>query len=208
MAQEKKFYLKPHATIGVIGHTNHGKTTLTAAILATQSKRMMAKAISYANLTQGGEVIDEDNIVTVTSVSVEYESPKRCYTQIDCPGRAEYTENTVASMAQINGAILVVSALNFLETQTREHVRLAREVGVPAITVYMNKCDALVDDPDMLDMVEMETRELLSANGFDGENAPVIRGAALPALQGDSRWIESIDKLLDALDRYIPQPEN
>lgn len=207
MAQEKKFYPKPHVTIGVIGHTNHGKTTLTAAILATQSRQMMAKAISYADLTQGGEVIDVDNIVTVTSVLVEYESTKRCYTQIDCPGRAEYTENTVASMAQMDGSILVVSALNFLEAQTREHVRLARGVGIPAIAVYMTKCDA-VDDADMLDMVEMETRELLSANGFDGENAPVIRGAALPALQGDSKWMETISKLLDNLDKYIPQPES
>jgi elongation factor Tu len=165
----------------------------------------MAKAISYADIAKGGTVRDETKTVTIAAAHVEYESPKRHYAHVDCPGHADYIKNMITGAAQMDGAILVVSALDSVMPQTREHVLLARQVGLNHMVVYLNKCDA-VDDPEMLDLVEMEVRELLSKYKFDGDNAPVVRGAALPALQGDAAWEKSIEELLTALDSYIPEP--
>jgi len=206
MAKEKFQRTKPHVNVGTIGHIDHGKTTLTAAIVKVQSKSKLAKAISYADIAKGGTVRDETKTVTIAAAHVEYESPKRHYAHVDCPGHADYIKNMITGAAQMDGAILVVSALDSVMPQTREHVLLARQVGLNHIVVFLNKCDA-VDDPEMLDLVEMEVRELLTKNKFDGDNAPVVRGAALPALQGDAKWEQTITQLLDALDSYIPEPE-
>jgi len=206
MAKEKFNRTKPHVNVGTIGHIDHGKTTLTAAIVKVQSKRSLAKAISYADIAKGGTVRDETKTVTIAAAHVEYESPKRHYAHVDCPGHADYIKNMITGAAQMDGAILVVSALDSVMPQTREHVLLARQVGLNHLVVFLNKCDA-VDDPEMLDLVEMEVRELLNKYKFDGDNAPVIRGASLPALQGDPKWEQSITNLLDALDSYIPEPE-
>ncbi|MCK6588344.1 MAG: elongation factor Tu [Polyangiaceae bacterium] len=227
MAKEKFQRTKPHVNVGTIGHIDHGKTTLTAAIVKVQSKRNMAKAISttltaaivkvqskrnmakaisYADIAKGGTVRDETKTVTIAAAHVEYESPKRHYAHVDCPGHADYIKNMITGAAQMDGAILVVSALDSVMPQTREHVLLARQVGLNHLVVFLNKCDA-VDDPEMLDLVEMEVRELLTKQKFDGDNAPVIRGASLPALQGDAKWEKSIEELLNALDSYIPEPE-
>jgi elongation factor Tu len=206
MAKEKFNRTKPHVNVGTIGHIDHGKTTLTAAIVKVQSKRQLAKAISYADIAKGGTVRDETKTVTIAAAHVEYESPKRHYAHVDCPGHADYIKNMITGAAQMDGAILVVSALDSVMPQTREHVLLARQVGLNHLVVFLNKCDA-VDDPEMLDLVEMEVRELLTKQKFDGDNAPVVRGASLPALQGDPKWEQSITNLLDALDSYIPEPE-
>ena len=205
MAKEKFSRTKPHVNVGTIGHIDHGKTTLTASIVKVQSKKNLAKAISYADIAKGGTVRDETKTVTIAAAHVEYESPKRHYAHVDCPGHADYIKNMITGAAQMDGAIVVVSALDSVMPQTREHVLLARQVGLNQIVVFLNKCDA-VDDPEMLDLVEMEVRELLSKQKFDGDNAPVIRGAALPALQGDAKWEGTIGTLLDALDSYIPEP--
>jgi elongation factor Tu len=205
MAKEKFVRSKPHVNVGTIGHIDHGKTTLTAAIVKVQSKKNLAKEIKYADIAKGGTVRDETKTVTIAAAHVEYESPKRHYAHVDCPGHADYIKNMITGAAQMDGAILVVSALDSVMPQTREHVLLARQVGLNQIVVFLNKCDA-VDDPEMLDLVEMEVRELLNKYNFNGDNAPIIRGAALPALQGDAKWEESIAKLLDALDTYIPEP--
>jgi elongation factor Tu len=206
MAKEKFQRTKPHVNVGTIGHIDHGKTTLTASIVKVQSKKALAKAISYADIAKGGTVRDETKTVTIAAAHVEYESPKRHYAHVDCPGHADYIKNMITGAAQMDGAILVVSALDSVMPQTREHVLLARQVGLNHIVVFLNKCDA-VDDPEMLDLVEMEVRELLNKYKFDGDNAPVIRGAALPALQGEPKWEATIGALLDALDSYIPEPE-
>jgi len=206
MAKEKFNRTKPHVNVGTIGHIDHGKTTLTAALVKVQSKRKLAKAISYADIAKGGTVRDETKTVTIAAAHVEYESDKRHYAHVDCPGHADYIKNMITGAAQMDGAILVVSALDSVMPQTREHVLLARQVGLNHIVVFLNKCDA-VDDSEMLDLVEMEVRELLSKYKFDGDNAPVIRGAALPALQGDARWEEKIGELLNALDTHIPEPQ-
>jgi elongation factor Tu len=205
MAKEKFVRSKPHVNVGTIGHIDHGKTTLTASIVKVQSKDNMAKAITYADIAKGGTVRDETKTVTIAAAHVEYESPKRHYAHVDCPGHADYIKNMITGAAQMDGAILVVSSLDSVMPQTREHVLLARQVGLNHIVVFLNKCDA-VDDPEMLDLVEMEVRELLNKYKFDGDNAPIIRGAALPALQGDPKWEKSIKDLLDALDSYIPEP--
>jgi elongation factor Tu len=205
MAKEKFSRTKPHVNVGTIGHIDHGKTTLTAAIVKVQSKKKLAKAISYADIAKGGTVRDETKTVTIAAAHVEYESPKRHYAHVDCPGHADYIKNMITGAAQMDGAIVVVSALDSVMPQTREHVLLARQVGLNYLVVFLNKCDA-VDDPEMLDLVEMEVRELLSKYKFDGDNAPVIRGASLPALNGDPKWEASIGALLDALDSYIPEP--
>jgi elongation factor Tu len=170
-----------------------------------QSLKKLAKEISYADIAKGGTVRDETKTVTIAAAHVEYESPKRHYAHVDCPGHADYIKNMITGAAQMDGAILVVSALDSVMPQTREHVLLARQVGLNHIVVFFNKCDA-VDDPEMLDLVEMEVRELLNKYKFDGDNAPVIRGAALPALRGEEKWVKKIDALLDALDSYIPEP--
>ncbi|WP_433933030.1 elongation factor Tu [Sorangium cellulosum] len=205
MAKEKFTRTKPHVNVGTIGHIDHGKTTLTAALVKVQSKRQLAKAISYADIAKGGTVRDETKTVTIAAAHVEYESEKRHYAHVDCPGHADYIKNMITGAAQMDGAILVVSSLDSVMPQTREHVLLARQVGLNHIVVFLNKCDA-VDDPEMLDLVEMEVRELLSKYKFDGDNAPVVRGASLPALQGDPKWEETIQQLLNALDSYIPEP--
>jgi elongation factor Tu len=206
MAKEKFNRTKPHVNVGTIGHIDHGKTTLTAAIVKVQSRKNLAKVISYADIAKGGTVRDETKTVTIAAAHVEYESTKRHYAHVDCPGHADYIKNMITGAAQMDGAILVVSALDSVMPQTREHVLLARQVGLNHLVVFLNKCDA-VDDPEMLDLVEMEVRELLSKYKFDGDNAPVVRGASLPALNGDAKWEESIQALLDALDSYIPEPQ-
>jgi elongation factor Tu len=205
MAKEKFVRSKPHVNVGTIGHIDHGKTTLTAAIVKVQSKKNLAKEIKYADIAKGGTVRDETKTVTIAAAHVEYESNKRHYAHVDCPGHADYIKNMITGAAQMDGAILVVSALDSVMPQTREHVLLARQVGLNQIVVFLNKCDQ-VDDPEMLDLVEMEVRELLNKYKFDGDKAPMIRGAALPALQGDAKWEESIGKLLESLDTWIPEP--
>src|SRR5499427_2705012 len=205
MAKEKFVRKKPHVNVGTIGHIDHGKTTLTAALLKVQQKSGMAQSKSYADIAKGGIVRDATKTVTISVSHVEYETAKRHYAHVDCPGHADYIKNMITGAAQMDGAILVVSALDSVMPQTREHVLLARQVGLNHLVVFLNKCDA-VEDADMLDLVEMEVRELLNKYKFDGDNAPVIRGASLPALQGDAKWEEAIGKLLDALDSYIPEP--
>jgi len=205
MGKEKFVRTKPHVNVGTIGHIDHGKTTLTAAIVKVQSKRGKAKEIKYADIAKGGIVRDETKTVTIAVSHVEYETDSRHYAHVDCPGHADYIKNMITGAAQMDGSILVVSALDSVMPQTREHVLLARQVGLNHIVVFLNKCDA-VEDVEMLDLVEMEVRELLSKYKFDGDNAPIVRGAALPALNGDAKWEKSIDELLAALDSYIPQP--
>src|ERR687884_1191337 len=198
MAKEKFVRSKPHVNVGTIGHIDHGKTTLTASIVKVQSKKNLAKEIKYADIAKGGTVRDETKTVTIAAAHVEYESPKRHYAHVDCPGHADYIKNMITGAAQMDGAILVVSALDSVMPQTREHILLARQVQVPKIVVFLNKCDA-VEDAEMLDLVEMEVRELLNKYKFDGDNAKVIRGAALPALNGDAKWEATIGELIDAL---------
>src|SRR5271169_5100877 len=205
MAKEQFQRTKPHVNVGTIGHVDHGKSTLTAAIVHTQSKKGLATPISYADITKGGTVRDENKTVTIAVSHVEYESATRHYAHVDCPGHADYIKNMITGAAQMDGAILVVSALDSVMPQTREHVLLARQVGLTHIVVFLNKCDA-VDDPEMLDLVEMEVRELLNKYKFAGDTAKVIRGAALPALNGDAKWEKTIDELLSALDTQIPDP--
>src|SRR5512135_12740 len=176
MAKEKFVRTKPHLNVGTIGHIDHGKTTLTAAILKVQSDKGMAKMISYSDIAKGGTVRDETKTVTIAVSHVEYESAKRHYAHVDCPGHADYIKNMITGAAQMDGAILVVSALDSVMPQTREHVLLARQVGLNHIVVFLNKCDA-VDDAEMLDLVEMEVRELLNKYEFNGDNAKVIQGA-------------------------------
>jgi elongation factor Tu len=206
MAKEKFVRTKPHVNVGTIGHIDHGKTTLTAAILKVQATRQMAKMKSYADIAKGGTVRDDTKTVTIAVAHVEYETANRHYAHVDCPGHADYIKNMITGAAQMDGAILCVSAVDSVMPQTREHVLLARQVGLNYIVVYLNKCD-MVDDVEMLDLVEMEVRELLSKYKFDGDNVPVVRGAALPALNGEEQWMKSIDELLAALDSYVPQPE-
>jgi elongation factor Tu len=205
MAKEKFNRTKPHVNVGTIGHIDHGKTTLTASLVKVQSKNGLAKEISYADIAKGGTVRDETKTVTIAAAHVEYESKKRHYAHVDCPGHADYIKNMITGAAQMDGAILVVSALDSVMPQTREHVLLARQVGLTHIVVFLNKCDA-VEDAEMLDLVEMEVRELLNKYNFKGDDAPVIRGAALPAMRGEEKWVNTIGELLDALDSHIPEP--
>jgi len=205
MGKEKFVRKKPHVNVGTIGHIDHGKTTLTAALLRVQEKAGLAHGIKYADIAKGGIVRDETKTVTIAVSHVEYESPKRHYAHVDCPGHADYIKNMITGAAQMDGAILVVSALDSVMPQTREHVLLARQVGLNHIVVFLNKCDA-VEDPDMLDLVEMEARELLSKYNFNGDDATVVRGAALPALNGDPRWEKTVTELVAALDKDIPEP--
>ncbi|MEK7501457.1 MAG: elongation factor Tu [Patescibacteria group bacterium] len=196
---------KPHINVGTIGHIDHGKSTLTAAILAVQSKKGFAKIKAYADITKGGTVRDATKTVTISLSHVEYESPIRHYAHIDCPGHADFIKNMITGAAQMDGAILVVSATDGVMPQTREHVLLAYQVGVPKIIVFLNKCD-LVEEKDLIDLVEEEVRELLTKNKFDGKDTPVIRGSATGALNGDAAWTTKIDELMTALDTYIPAP--
>jgi elongation factor Tu len=206
MAKEKFNRTKPHVNVGTIGHIDHGKTTLTASLVKVQSKKGLAKEIKYADIAKGGIVRDETKTVTIAVSHVEYETQTRHYAHVDCPGHADYIKNMITGAAQMDGAILVVSALDSVMPQTREHVLLAKQVGLNHIVVFLNKCDA-VEDAEMLDLVEMEVRELLSKYNFKGDDAKVIRGAALPALQGEAKWEETIGQLLAALDSEIPEPQ-
>jgi elongation factor Tu len=205
MAKEKFVRKKPHVNVGTIGHIDHGKTTLTAAITKVMSTKFGGNAVSYADIAKGGTVRDDTKIVTISTSHVEYESDNRHYAHVDCPGHADYVKNMITGAAQMDGAILVVSALDGPMPQTKEHVLLARQVGVPRIVVFLNKVDA-VDDPDLLELVEMEVRDLLNAYQFDGDNAPVVRGSALQALQGKDEGVKSIEALVAAIDDYIPEP--
>jgi elongation factor Tu len=207
MAKETFTRTKPHVNVGTIGHIDHGKTTLTGAILAVQTKKGMAKFKSYADIAKGGTVRDETKTVTIAVSHVEYESDKRHYAHIDCPGHADFIKNMITGAAQMDGAILVVSAADGPMPQTREHILLARQVGVPAIVAFLNKCD-LVDDPEILELVELELRELLTKYGFPGDEVPIIRGAAKPAYDHpeDPQATKCIQELLDAVDSYIPEP--
>ena len=207
MAKETFERTKPHVNVGTIGHIDHGKTTLTAAILAVQAEKGLAKPVAYADVAKGGTVRDDTKTVTIAVSHVEYESPNRHYAHIDCPGHADYIKNMITGAAQMDGAILVVSAADGPMPQTREHILLARQVDVPALVVFLNKCD-LVDDEELLELVEMEARELLSKYDFPGDDVPVIRGSAKPALDspGDEGCAKCIGDLMDALDSYIPEP--
>ncbi len=198
---------KPHVNVGTIGHIDHGKTTLTGAILAVQAEQGLAKTKSYADIAKGGTVRDETKTVTIAVSHVEYESAKRHYAHIDCPGHADFIKNMITGAAQMDGAILVVSAADGPMPQTREHVLLARQVNVPSLVVFLNKCD-LVDDPELLDLVEMEIRELLEANEFPGDEVPIIRGASKPAYDnpGDAEAAKCIHELMEAIDSFIPEP--
>jgi elongation factor Tu len=205
MAKGKFVRNKPHVNVGTIGHIDHGKTTLTAALVKVQSLDGLANEIKYADIAKGGIVRDETKTVTIAASHVEYETLNRHYAHVDCPGHADYVKNMITGAAQMDGAILVVSALDSVMPQTREHVLLARQVGLNHIVVALNKCDA-VEDPEMLELVEMEVRELLAKYKFDGDNAKIVQVAALPALNGDPTWKASIKKLLDTLDSEIPEP--
>jgi elongation factor Tu len=208
MSKPKFERTKPHVNVGTIGHVDHGKTTLTAAITKVLSKSGQAKAMAYAEIAKGGVVRDESKILTVAVSHVEYETDKRHYAHIDCPGHADYIKNMITGAAQMDGAILVVSAADGPMPQTREHVLLARQVNVPSLVVFMNKCD-VVEDKELLDLVELEVRELLNKYEFPGDKIPVIRGSALKAMQGDPGELGegAIKKLLQALDEHIPEPK-
>jgi len=205
MAKEQFQRTKPHVNVGTIGHIDHGKSTLTAAIVEVQAKKGLATPISYADITKGGTVRDETKTVTIAVSHVEYQSDRRHYAHVDCPGHADYIKNMITGAAQMDGAILVVDASEGPMPQTREHILLARQVGVPAIVVYLNKVD-LVDDKELLDLVEMEVRDLLTKYQFPGDKTPVIKGSAKRALAGDTEAAKSIQELLDAVDSFVPLP--
>lgn len=208
MAKEVFERTKPHVNVGTIGHIDHGKTTLTSAILAVQATKGLAVVKSYADIAKGGTVRDASKTVTIAAAHVEYETEKRHYAHIDCPGHADFIKNMITGAAQMDGAILVVSAVDGPMPQTAEHVLLAHQVNVPKLVVFLNKCD-LVDDAELLELVELEVRELLSKHDFDGDNVTVIRGAALPAQQNptDPAASKCISELMDAIDNDIPEPQ-
>ena len=206
MAKEKFVRDKPHINVGTIGHIDHGKTTLTAAITKVMADKHGGETKSYHDIAKGGTVRDETKTVTIATSHVEYQTENRHYAHVDCPGHADYVKNMITGAAQMDGAILVVSAVDGPMPQTKEHVLLARQVGVPRIVVFLNKVDA-VDDPDLLELVEMEVRELLSKYDYDGDNAPVVHGSALQALNNVEPGVESIVNLMAAVDDYIPTPE-
>jgi len=204
MAKEQFQRTKPHVNVGTIGHVDHGKSTLTAAIVAVQNRKGMAPLIEYKDITKGGTVRDETKTVTIAVSHVEYESPKRHYAHVDCPGHADYVKNMITGAAQMDGAILVVSAADGPMPQTREHILLARQVGVPSIIVCLNKVD--LADADLLELIEMEIRELLTKYGFPGDKTPIVRASATAALAGKPEGEKAIADLLDALDSFIPDP--
>jgi len=204
MAKEHYERTKPHVNIGTIGHVDHGKTTLTAAITKVLSEKGYAKFEDYADIDKAPE--ERERGITINTAHVEYETEKRHYAHVDCPGHADYVKNMITGAAQMDGAILVVSAADGPMPQTREHILLARQVGVPAIVVYLNKADQ-VDDPELIELVEMEVRDLLSSYDFPGDEVPIVVGSALKALEGDEEAKQSILKLMDAVDEYIPTPD-
>ena len=203
MAKETFKREKPHVNVGTIGHVDHGKTTLTAAITSILSKKGLAQAKKYDEIDGAPE--EKERGITINTAHVEYQTDNRHYAHVDCPGHADYVKNMITGAAQMDGAILVVAATDGPMPQTKEHILLARQVGVPRIVVFMNKVD-LVDDPELLELVEMEIRELLTSYGFDGDNTPIIQGSATGALSEDPKWIGKIDELMDAVDTYIPLP--
>ncbi len=205
MAKEQFQRTKPHVNVGTIGHIDHGKSTLTAAIVEVQAKKGLATPISYADITKGGTVRDETKTVTIAVSHVEYQSDKRHYAHVDCPGHADYVKNMITGAAQMDGAILVVDASEGPMPQTREHILLARQVGVPAIVVFLNKVD-LVDDKELLELVEMEVRDLLKKYQFPGDTTPIVRGSAKKALAHEAEGAKAIQELLDAVDAFIPLP--
>ena len=204
MAKEKFDRSKPHVNIGTIGHVDHGKTTLTAAITKCLAGKNGNQAVDFANIDKAPE--ERERGITINTAHVEYSTDKRHYAHVDCPGHADYVKNMITGAAQMDGAILVIAATDGPMAQTREHILLARQVGVPKMVVFMNKCD-MVDDEELLDLVEMDIRELLNEYGFEGDETPIIRGSALKALEGDPEWVGKIDELMDAVDTWIPTPE-
>ena len=203
MAKQKYDRSKPHVNIGTIGHVDHGKTTLTAAITNVLSKKGFAEFVDYANIDKAPE--ERDRGITINTSHVEYQTEKRHYAHVDCPGHADYVKNMITGAAQMDGAILVIAATDGPMAQTREHILLSRQVGVPRMVVFLNKCD-MVDDEELLDLVEMEVRELLTEYGYDGDNTPIIRGSALKALEGDPKYEQAILDLMDAVDNWIETP--
>ena len=203
MAKESFKRDKPHLNVGTIGHVDHGKTTLTAAITYVLNKRGLADVKNYDDIDGAPE--EKERGITINTAHVEYATDLRHYAHVDCPGHADYVKNMITGAAQMDGAILVVAATDGPMPQTKEHILLARQVGVPQIVVFMNKVD-LVDDPELLELVEMEIRELLTSYGFDGDNTPIIQGSATGALAGDEKWVAKINELMDAVDSYIPLP--
>ncbi len=203
MAKEVFDRSKPHVNVGTIGHVDHGKTTLTAAITTVLANKGLAEKRDFSSIDNAPE--ERERGITINTAHVEYQTNKRHYAHVDCPGHADYVKNMVTGAAQMDGAIIVVAATDGPMPQTREHILLARQVGVPALVVFMNKVD-MVDDPELLDLVEMEMRELLSYYKFDGDNIPIIRGSALGALNGEPKWVKTVEELMDAVDEYIPLP--
>ena len=204
MAKEKFDRSKPHVNIGTIGHVDHGKTTLTAAITKCLAGKNGNEAVEFGNIDKAPE--ERERGITINTAHVEYSTDARHYAHVDCPGHADYVKNMITGAAQMDGAILVIAATDGPMAQTREHILLARQVGVPKMVVFMNKCD-MVDDPELLDLVEMEIRDLLNEYEFDGDNTPIIRGSALKALEGDPKWTPAIEELMEAVDTWIPTPE-
>ena len=204
MAKSKFDRSKPHVNIGTIGHVDHGKTTLTAAITMTMAKAYGGEAKDYAAIDSAPE--ERARGITINTAHVEYQTAGRHYAHVDCPGHADYVKNMITGAAQMDGAILVIAATDGPMAQTREHILLSRQVGVPRIVVFLNKCD-MVDDEELIELVEMEVRELLSSYGFDGDNCPVIRGSALKAIEGEQKYVDAIVELMNAVDEYIPLPE-
>ena len=199
MAKEKFNRSKPHVNVGTIGHVDHGKTTTTAAIT-----KVLGAAVDFADIDKAPE--ERERGITINTAHVEYETANRHYAHVDCPGHADYVKNMITGAAQMDGAILVIAATDGPMAQTREHILLARQVGVPKMVVFLNKCD-MVDDEELLELVEMEVRDLLSEYGFDGDNTPIVRGSALKALEGDAKYVETIQQLMSAVDEWIPTPE-
>ena len=204
MAKEKFDRSKPHVNIGTIGHVDHGKTTLTAAITKCLAGKNGNEAVAFENIDKAPE--ERERGITINTAHVEYSTDKRHYAHVDCPGHADYVKNMITGAAQMDGAILVVAATDGPMAQTREHILLAHQVGVPRIVVFINKCD-MVDDPEMLELIEMDVRDLLNKYGYDGDNTPFVYGSALKALEGDPKYVEKIDELMNVIDEYIPTPE-
>ncbi|MGI9569955.1 MAG: GTP-binding protein, partial [Desulfobulbia bacterium] len=204
MAKEKFDRSKPHVNIGTIGHVDHGKTTLTAAISKVLAGKGLAEETDFSAIDNAPE--EKERGITINTAHIEYQTENRHYAHVDCPGHADYVKNMVTGAAQMDGAIIVVAATDGPMPQTREHILLSRQVGVPALVVFMNKVD-LVDDPELLELVEMEIRELLSEYDFPGDDIPVIQGSALGALNGEAEWTSKVEELMTAVDEYIPLPE-
>ena len=204
MAKEKFERNKPHVNIGTIGHVDHGKTTLTAAITKVMSESGGGAAIAYDEIDKAPE--EKERGITINTAHVEYETPERHYAHVDCPGHADYVKNMITGAAQMDGAILVVSAADGPMPQTREHILLARQVGVPALVVFLNKCDQL-DDPELMELVELEIRELLTQYEFPGDDIPIVSGSALGALNGEAQWVDKVMELMASVDSYIPEPK-